>query len=132
MPRIPKESLKKRVQAVIKNSKNKIYTYGLIVGLVIEIASVLICEVVDDYMLFWYPMLTQLVFAIYVLSILFTPPKVSPCIREKIAMGFLVAYYTYGFLATLFKFSGEDYSINISGGLLVISFLLIIYTLKKK
>lgn len=131
MPRIPKEILG-AARLVKRNTTKYLYTYGVIGVLVIELLSLVICELSDNYLYFWYPILTQLISVIFMLSIICTPPRVAPCIRKKVAMYCLVSYYSYGTICILFNISNDEYEYFIKYGLLLSSLYILINTIIRK
>jgi len=129
MPRLPKEILGRLTR---KNITKSTYKYGVIYILALELLSLVVCEMSDNYLYFWYPIMTQLTSAIFMLSIICTPTKVAPCIRKKVAMYCLVSYYLFGVICVLFNISNEFYTIYISYGLLLSSLFIVLKTIIKK
>ncbi len=129
MPRVPKEILGRLVR---KNTIKSIYKYGVIAVLIIELFSLVVCELSDNYLYFWYPILTQLTSAVFILSIICTPSKVAPCIRKKVAMYCLAAYYSYGVVCVLLNIDNKEYEYFITYGLLLSSLFILINTIIRK
>ena len=129
MPRLPKEILGRLTR---KNITKSTYKYGVIYILALELLSLVVCEMSDNYLYFWYPIMTQLTSAIFMLSIICTPTKVTPCIRKKVAMYCLVSYYLFRVICVLFNISNEFYTIYISYGLLLSSLFIVLKTIIKK
>lgn len=132
MPRIPKEILEGSARLVRRNTTKYLYRYGVIAVLLLELFSLIACELSDNYLYFWYPILTQITSTIFIVSIICTPSRVSPCIRKKVAMYCLASYYSYGVMCILFNIGNSSYEYFITYGLLLSSLFILINTIIRK
>lgn len=131
MPRVPHESLPNgggRLANVVKKTTKNIYIYAIFFVLVIELSSIKL-SLLENYATYLYPLLTQLILSLLVYTIAYKGGKY--CKRKKLALYSLCAYYGLGFFSVLFQIPDTIYSYIVTNGLLLISLILFLFSVKR-
>lgn len=121
MPRLPKEVLKK-TSAMLnklvlnvdkKEIKNKFLIFSFLLIICIELSSIILVHF-ENYLLFIYPLLTQLVMFIVVLTLALYSKRLRFCKRKELALYVISLYYLLNALLVIFPISNYIYSIGIN------------------
>jgi hypothetical protein len=127
MPRLPHESLPKKMGLLQQNAQKNVSIYGIFAVLILELLSNLLVDR-QNYLVYFYPILTNAVIAVVLLQCV----TAKYCVRKKIAYYTLTAYYLFNMIAIWFQFTDESYTQIVSYGLLGVTWILVFLTLKNK
>lgn len=86
----------------------------------------------DKYLMFYYPLLTQLSLFIIFFSIFLWKDRLHFCDRKNGAIFYLSLYYLFGVISILFCFSSDFYYKCISFGMIFISLLIFVQSFYAK
>lgn len=113
--------------------KKNIKLYAFFAILIIEFLSVFLQDVVSSerYLLFWYPLLFNLVCFTLFVGINYHANKLRFCIRQKIIVISLASYYFINALFVVFPTCWTNYQQLIGISILSIVLLLFIMSWKK-
>jgi hypothetical protein len=130
MPVNPRGSLGKSKQQTTEKVKNSFLIYSFFVILLLEIASIVINNNVseDNYLNLYYPIITNLDFAILFGTFYLFRKRLKFCFRKKIAIASLVLYYSFNALSVIFKLEANSYYSLVSYGLLGVVFATLVLT----
>lgn len=120
----------KKVHKYLKYQKSKFLIYSIFYLLIIELSSYSIRDF-RNYACFWYPLLTQLGYALLTFSIFLWSEKLGFCFRKNIAILGLCIYYLLGFVSLIFGCSENLYIQLTLGILFLISLIAILLTIFK-
>lgn len=126
MATIPEEAFGGRIAKAVTK---KVYRYGIILVVLIELLSMLLKEL-GMYSVTTYVILTQLCCAILVYNNFYKfKPRVL-CVRKRIAYKVLVCYYLFGISCLVFGLDHGFYTYIVNPLMLGTVLLLTLYTIK--
>jgi len=138
MPRLPIEVLKKTsitlnkmvVKIDKKDIKNKFLIFSFLLIILIELSSIFLVNF-KSYLLFIYPLLTQLVMFIAVLTLALYSKRLKFCRRKELSLYVIALYYLLNGLFVIFPISNYIYSIGINIGLMALAGYLLVTQINK-
>jgi len=138
MPRLPIEVLKKTsialnkmvVKIDKKDIKNKFLIFSFLLIILIELSSIFLVNF-KSYLLFIYPLLTQLVMFISVLTLALYSKRLKFCKRKELSLYVIALYYFLNSLFVIFPISNYIYSIVINIGLMALAGYLLVTQINK-
>jgi hypothetical protein len=140
MPRLPKEVFTKTTRKIIdvektitnkKDIKHYYLVYAFVGVMIIELLS-LFLSYSDNYLTFWYPLLTQLTVLIILLNLVLNTKKLRFCYRKKTALYVLSGYYLFNIMAVIFNIGDFAYSIIVNVLVVIACSLLFITSIIKE
>lgn len=128
----PKSCALCRVAEKINNNMRKhILVYSIFYLLVFEIGSIFLRNL-NNYALFWYPLLTNIALATIFYNLWLFRERLKFCFRKKIAVFSLFLYYIFAVATMVFNLCNSTYTQVISYGLLSVVLLTLISTIYAK
>lgn len=131
MPVNPRGSLgKSKQQTTTEKVKKSFLIYSFFIIILLEIASIVINNNVseDSYLNYYYPIITNLDFAILSGTFFLFRKRLKFCFRKKIAISSLVLYFLFNVFSVLFKLEANFYYSLVSYGLLGVVFATLVLT----
>ena len=138
MPVIPCQTLKlcRTMQAVVKYTKEKSVSlakrYGVFMILSIEIISLILSKVLGaNYVLFWFPFLTNVSILILMYLLLCNRRFLKYCQRTILGLKFLIAYFIFNIFVITTGLVNQHYTNIITYVLLGCAFIVLFITFFK-
>ena len=144
MPRLPKEVFDKKARrsqeislendtAIKKKKTIKHYyiVYAFVGVMVIELLS-LFASYDNNYLTFYYPLLTQLTVMIILLNLTLNSERLRFCYRKTTALYILSGYYLFNIMAIIFNIGDFAYSIVVNVLIVITCSLLFITSIIKE
>lgn len=131
MPAVPPRSLGGRLKQITKTVKQKYLRYSIFAIVVLEMISILMLTL-DIYSVYVYDTFVQLTCLLFVLQAFYRPFKDRYCLRKRIAYRLLMLYYSFGMFSVIFKVNINEYINVCSLGLLGVSAVLILKSLRNE
>jgi hypothetical protein len=143
MPALPPCSLcrgPEKIRTYLDSNKKPVLVYSVFIVLLIEWFSNIYQKFVpqtpnlvyDRYLMFWYPMLSQLALFVLFFSLYLWKDRLHFCFRKSAATFYLSCYYLLGFFSVLFCFSASFYYCVISYTSLALATLIFIASIFNK
>lgn len=115
----------------LKIQKKPFLLYSIFYLLVIELLSFMIRDW-KNYACFWYPLLTQIGYAVLLFSIFLWGERLHFCVRKNITVVGLFLYYFTGSVSLIFGVSNNTYIEIAMLVLFLISMISILLTIFKR
>lgn len=115
--------LGKKAKDYLTEQKSNFKRLSIFYLLAMELVSLKLRNL-KGYECYWYPLLTQVGLFLLVFTFLMYRERLRFCLRKKLAVAFLSAYYLFGTAALVFGFSDKTYYDWISIGMLVMAVVL--------
>lgn len=136
MAAVPPRSLtgfSKRLAKTLTGENEKVNynlaKFSILYLFIIEIVSMKLMYL-SKYLIFWYPLLTQLGYALLIYTLFTFSKKLGFCRFKKAGLLLFFGYYLIGFFGIIFELGDKNYYQIITLVLLVMAFLNLIYSLK--
>lgn len=127
MPRPPKEVLGR----LKMKSKKNIGVFSIFYILAMELFSLVFYNL-ENYLLFWYPLLNTLGYLFIFLSFYVLANGLKFCRLKKITILTLVAYYSFSFVSILFKIENTIYTNIANYSMILLALFVLIYSVNEK
>lgn len=131
MASVPDESLGKKAMNLTKKVCKKTFIYSVFFIILVEVFSLFIRDK-NNYVNYYYPILTQLSLFIMLFNIFYSSSKLRFCNRKKLAIFSLMMYYLVGFFSIFIELKKGVYLDVVSNLLLFTSVVLIFLSLIRK
>lgn len=129
-----------KIRTYLDTNKQPFLTYSIFFILLIEWYSAFYIytnpsssiNTKNEYLQFWYPMLSQLALFIVFFSLFLWKERLRFCYRKSAVCFYLSSYYFLGFLGVLFCLNANVYYILINYGTIAIASFLFIASVYNK
>lgn len=119
-----------RIGQFLQANKKSFLIYSLFCLLLIEVVSIFI-RYNENYVQYWYPLLTQIGFFLLVFSLFLWRERLHFCYRKNVAVFVLALYYLFGAFSIVAQVSDKAYTSIISYSLLGLCGLIFILSFIK-
>ena len=124
-------TVKNTVKFINKNMYKHVMIYAFFYLLLFEGLSLLLRDR-EDYSLYWYPLLTQFALTVIFYNLYLFRNRLRFCLRKKIAVASLTAYYGLGVLTMIFQICNTVYLQFINHLLLLVTMFTLLLTIVQK
>lgn len=137
MPSLPKGSCglcrvaKEVIEKINNNMRKHILVYSIFYLLLFEISSLYLRNL-NNYALFWYPLLTNIALATIFYNLWLFRERLKFCLRKNLAVFSLFLYYSFAVFTMIFQICNSTYIDLISYGLLGVVLSTLVLTLYAK
>jgi len=118
-----------RVKNGVKSIEKKLYKYDIFLIIVLSVLSSFVSDNVN-YTNYIFPLLMYVVVYVLLRTIITKADRLKHCVRKKLAYKTISYYFLFGMFSIMFQIGNNVYSTVVNNGLLVLTMILLVLSMK--